>query len=325
MLDLLSIGDTRIDNFLEIDEVRIITTGQKEEICLNWGDKIPVTGLKSLMGGNNSNNAVGAVRLGMKAALYAHVGRDENGKSIVDYLKKQGVLTKYVIQDPSDSTEISTVLNHKGERTILIYHVAWDYNLPDPENAKWAYLSSMSPSFSKGSFLKQLENYLERTNAKLMFNPGTHQIRYGVKKMPRILSLTHVFGVNLEEAKIILGFKTEEKVPIKKLLKGIADLGPRMVLITDGGEGSYGFDGEKYYKLGIFPAKLLEMTGAGDAFATGTLAGLYHGKSLAEAMRWGAVNSASVVEHVGPQDGLLHHDALQDRLKAHPKIIAKEI
>src|SRR5688500_15103964 len=105
VLDLLSIGDTRIDNFLELDEVRIITTGEKEELCMNWGDKIPVSKLKSLMGGNNSNNAVGAVRLGMKAALYAHVGKDENGKSIIDYLKKQGVITKYIIQDPSDSTE----------------------------------------------------------------------------------------------------------------------------------------------------------------------------------------------------------------------------
>ena len=98
-----------------------------------------------------------------------------------------------------------------------------------------------------------------------------------------------------------------------------------MAVITDGGDGSYGFDGEKYYGIGLFPAKLLEMTGAGDAYATGLIAGLFHGKDLAEAMRWGAANGAAVVEQIGPQVGLLTLSKMQDRLKENSKIVAKEI
>ena len=98
-----------------------------------------------------------------------------------------------------------------------------------------------------------------------------------------------------------------------------------MVVITDGGEGSFGYDGEKYWKLDIFPAKLVEMTGSGDAFATGALAGLFHGKDLKEAMRWGAANGASVVEQVGPQAGLLTLSKMEEKLKENSKTIAKEI
>jgi sugar/nucleoside kinase (ribokinase family) len=76
--------------------------------------------------------------------------------------------------------------------------------------------------------------------------------------------------------------------------------------------------------LDVFPAKLVEMTGAGDAFATSTVAGIIHGETLQEAMRWGAANSAAVVEEIGPQKGLLSFSKLQDTLKEHKQIAAKE-
>ncbi len=67
------------------------------------------------------------------------------------------------------------------------------------------------------------------------------------------------------------------------------------------------------------------MTGAGDAYSTGLLAGLFHGKNLAEAMRWGAANGAAVVEHIGAQTGLLTLHQMQEKLKENSKIIAKDI
>lgn len=325
MLDLLSIGDARIDNFLRIEEAHVNCIKKKCEICIAWGDKIPVEDLHSLVAGNNCNNAVGASRLGLKVALCGNGGDDANGKRILEHLKEEGVISHYFVLNKGVNTEQSTVINFHGERTILVYHHDWDYHLQDPESARYVYLSSVSPSFHKTGLIGQVENYLERTGARLVYNPGTHQIKYGVKKFPRLLSLIYLFIVNKEEAKIILGHKVEEVVPVKKLLKGLADLGPKMVVITDGGEGSYGYDGEEFWKLDIFSAKLLEMTGSGDAYATGTLCGLFHGKSLEEAMRWGAANGASVVEQIGPQAGLLTYNQMQEKLKENSKIVAREI
>ncbi len=67
------------------------------------------------------------------------------------------------------------------------------------------------------------------------------------------------------------------------------------------------------------------MTGAGDSFATGTLAGLFHGETLPNAMRWGAANGASVVEYIGPQAGLLTFKPMQEKLAENSRIIAKVI
>ncbi|MDO8429318.1 MAG: carbohydrate kinase family protein [Candidatus Daviesbacteria bacterium] len=325
MFDLISVGDCMIDHFFKIHDAHVALSVDKtkKELCINYGDKIGVDQYDQLVAGNAANNAVGSSRLGLKTAFYTNVGSDPMGQKVIHKMKEEKVESKYVTVNQGLDSNVSAVINFKGERTILVYHQPWKYDLPDLDRTKWVYFTSMSPTFADSKIVDQLINYLERTGARLGFNPGTHQLKHGVKKFPRLLSLMTVLFVNVQEAMLILGL--EEKVNIKKLLKGLSDLGPKMVVITDGGEGSYGFDGESYYKLGVFKAKLLEMTGAGDAFATGTVAGLFHGQILSEAMRWGAANSASVVEQVGPQAGLLTLEAIQSRLKENSNLMAREI
>ena len=320
MFDLISIGDAVIDTFVPLTDAHVHFNENLRELCLRYGDKIPVGDSVVQVAGNACNSAVGASRLKLKTSAYINVGGDHDGVRIKDHLKDEGVDTRYVVTNKDLPSNHHVVLNYKGERTILIFHQPWKYHLPDLDKSKWVYFTSLSPTFADSNLLQQLTNYLERFGARMLYNPGTFQIKLGVKKNPRLLSLTEVFIVNLEEAKIILGNLT-----IKKLLQGICDLGPKMAVITDGDKGSYGFDGETYYHLEVFPAKLVEMTGAGDAYATGTLAGLFHGKDLKEAMRWGAANGASVVEQVGPQPGLLTYQKMLEKLKENKTIISKEI
>lgn len=327
MFDLISLGDVVIDTFIPLTdaEIEVNHNGTDRKLCLRYGDKIPVGPSIFMVAGNAANNAVGSSRLNLKTAIYANVGGDDDGGRIKRKFKEEGIDNRYVVVNEDLPSNHHVVLDFKGERTILIYHQPWKYHFPELDKSKWVYLTSLSPSFVDSDLIEQLIRYLERTGANMLYNPGTFQIKVGVKKNPRLLSLTEAFIVNVEEAKLILGYKESENVNIKKILRGIVDLGPRMAIITDGGKGSYGYDGEKFYQLGVFPAKLVEMTGSGDAYATGVLAGLFYGKILAEAMRWGAANGASVVEQVGPQAGLLTYNQMQERLKESAKIVAKEI
>lgn len=327
MFDLITVGDATIDTFIKIHDAEVKCTLNHTDckICVTYGSKIAVDQLTHLVAGNAANNAVGASRLKLKSAIYVNVGADSSGKMIADKLELEKVDLRYLIMNEGMESNYSAVLNFKGERTIFVYHQSWEYRLPDLDQSKWVYFTSISPSFVRSALLDDLTRYLERTGAKLLYNPGTYQIQAGVRKHPKLLALSEVFIVNKEESERILGIKGTEDVSIKRLLKGICDLGPRMTVITDGKEGSYGYNGTNYYQLKIFPAKLLEMTGAGDAFATGFLAGLFYGHGLPEAMRWGAANGASVVEFVGPQEGLLPYDGMQERLKENSEIAAKQI
>lgn len=327
MFDLISIGDARIDNLVHLPKAHLscVLNKQRCEICLNYGDKIPIDDIKSLPAGNNNNNAIGASRLKLKTAIYGNVGEDSNGKMLLEHLKKEGVDIRYMVVNKDVATEQSIVIDYQGERTILVYHYPWEYSLPELDATKWIYFSSVSYSFSKTQLIHQVEQYTKRTGANLVYSPGTHQLNFGVKKFPRLLSLTKLIILNKDEAKRVLAIDVKKNLEIKKLLTKLSDLGPEMAVITDAKQGSYGFDGRNYYKLGIFPANLVEMTGAGDAYATGVLAGLSYGKDLSEAMRWGAANGAAAVEQIGPQAGLLTYAQMQNKLKDSPKIVVKEI
>lgn len=327
MFDLISIGDTVIDTVIPLNDVQLISEKGQIWMGLPFGAKVPVENGVSMVAGNAANNAVGSARLGLKTAIYTHSGNkddEEDDLRIKEKFKKEGVDTRYIVEVSNLPSNHNIILSYKGERTILVHHQPWKFHLPDLDKSKWIYLTSMSPSYTESNVIEQIINYIERTGCKVAYQPGTFQIKQGGKKQSRLLSTVDVMVMNVQEAKHFLGYQVSDNLSIKKLLKGVLNLGPKKVILTDGKEGSYGFDGEVFWKLEVFPAKLVEMTGAGDAFATSTVAGIIHGESLQEAMRWGAANSAAVVEEIGPQKGLLSYSKLQETLKQNKDIVAKE-
>lgn len=327
MFDLISIGDTVIDTVIPLNDVQLISEKGQIWMGLPFGAKVPVENGVSMVAGNAANNAVGSARLGLKTAIYTHSGNkddEEDDLRIKEKFKKEGVDTRYIVEVSNLPSNHNIILSYKGERTILVHHQPWKFHLPDLDKTRWIYLTSMSPSYAESNVINQLINYIERVGCKLAYQPGTFQIKQGSKKQNRLLGLVDVIVMNIEEAKRFLGHQITDKISVKKLLKGLFILGPKQVILTDGKAGSYGYDGDIFWKLEVFPAKLVEMTGAGDSFATATVAGIINGEPLNEAMRWGAANSASVVQEVGPQKGLLSYNQLQDRLKEHQQIVAKE-
>lgn len=325
MFDLISIGDGAVDLFFKISDAHLEQKGGVEELCIRFGDKLRVEQFQQSLGGNNPHNAVGAVRLGLKTAIYLNVGTDLMGKFTLEKLKKEKVDTRYIVINEGMDSNTSAIISFKGERTILTYRQTFRYKLPDLEKTRWVYVASMGKSALEDNLNGQVENYVERVGASLIYNPGPYELSYGIKKFPKLLSLTKLFILNKEEAELVLKIEPGKKVDTKKLLISLTELGPRMVIITDGKNGSFGFDGENYWSLDIFPANVVDMTGAGDAYATGVLAGLFHGNSLPDAMRWGAANGASVVGEIGSQAGLLTNEKMQDSLKKNSQIVTKEL
>jgi sugar/nucleoside kinase (ribokinase family) len=118
---------------------------------------------------------------------------------------------------------------------------------------------------------------------------------------------THVLFVNREEAEKLTSFG-ESDGKEKELLQALCKLGVKVPVITDGGNGTFAFDGTRYLRAGVLPVDAYERTGAGDAFGSGCLGALIKGKPLEEGLLWGTLNSASVIGYVGPQKGLLREE-----------------
>jgi len=168
---------------------------------------------------------------------------------------------------------------------------------------------------------RNLVGVVKRTKAKLSFNPGTHQLNVGAKKLKPVLDVTTVLFLNKEEARLVT--RIEEEDDLKQLLRAMVKLGPQVAVITDGSKGSFVFDRTSYYRLPVFPAPVIERTGAGDSFGSAFTAALCYGKDVREAMRWGTADAAGVIQKIGPQDGLLHLSALKATLRRHSRFQAR--
>jgi ribokinase len=323
MFDLISIGEAGIDTLVAIHEASIHCNLNKEDcqICFNYADKITADSLDTKTAHNAMNNAVGAARLGLTTALYAHVGNDPSGARILETLRHEGVATRYVAIERSLRSVGSVVINFRGERTILVHHVSYRYQLPAFSRTKWFYLTSMGHTFAPP--YRALAKRIGRTGERLGLNPGPIQLRAGRSVLRPVLKATTVLFLNKEEARLLTGVHEERDV--KELLRAMSKLGPSTAVITDGPKGSYAFDGQRAWSLPVFPAPVIERTGAGDSFATAFVAALIHGQGIGEALRWGAVNSASVIQKIGPQDGLLRLATLRSTLRKHPRFQPRAI
>ena len=316
--DIIAIGDPVIDSFLFVDDMQISKDGLHATV--NWGDKLPVQKFYKSVAGNASNNAIGSSRLGLKAAFYCIVGDDVGGREIKHRMTKESVSTEYIFMDKQHGTNYHTVLCHDGERTIFVYHEHRKYHMPAFAKSKWVYLTSMPEGFQR--IYKNLAEYLDTHKVRLGFNPGTFQLKAGIKVNKPMLERTDVLSVNVEEAQRWVGDDTRDP---EELCRRLRKLGPKAIALTDGRKGAYSFSEEGFYYIPEYPGPRIESTGAGDSFTTAYIAALIYGKSHKEALEWGPTNAGSVVQKVGPIEGLLTRTQLEADRKKHKRFHAVDI
>jgi sugar/nucleoside kinase (ribokinase family) len=314
MLNLISIGDVTEDVFVEVDDAASLHCEHHRcFLDFPFGAKLGIRHINKSVGGNAGNVAVGCQRLGLSSAIYTEVGDDTPSEQIFRSLKEDHVSTKYFFRRKGEKTNYSVVLSYHGERTILVHHEPRRYHFPRLKPANYLYLTSLAEGGHK--LFPSIISYLKKNGSLLAFNPGTYQLHLGLKKLSPVLRHTHIIFLNLEEAQSLLGIK-ERNLPL--LLSKLNQFGPEMVVITDSQNGSYCLFGNQFLFCPIYHVPVVEKTGAGDAFSSGFLASLSYGNSPAEALRWGSLNSASVIQKVGPQDGLLKLPQLNNLLKVNP-------
>jgi sugar/nucleoside kinase (ribokinase family) len=313
--DILALGDTVVDAFIRLKDARVTCDINNENcmICMRFGDKIPFEFAEVIYGvGNSANAAVACARLGVNSGLRTYVGNDEDGERCIKALEKNGVHTELIVKQDGKITNYHYVLWFESERTILIKHEVFDYAMPQlDEEPAWIYLSSMADGTLP--YHQELGKYLAaHPNVKVAFQPGTFQMKMGTEALAEIYGHTEIFFCNKEESQRILKTETHD---IKELLNGLAALGPKLVVITDGREGSYARerDGAMWHApMYPDPKPPLERTGAGDASASTCVAYLNKGMNLEESLLRGQINSASVVQEIGAQKGLLTPEQIEE-------------
>lgn len=319
---ILAIGDIFTDAFIKLsEEVARVETDEKGEkrLSLPFGSKPPYERVDIVRAvGPSPNAAVAFARLGIDASLLAWLGDDLPGGEAIDYLRSESVSTELVVQQRNTPSNYYYVLRLGAERTILVKNEAYTYKWQAPANTpEWVYLSLISED--SWPLHEDLLDYLNTNpEIKLAFQPGTFHFKWGAEKLKSIYQRSHIVVLNREEAVDVTGKPYDS---LSELTAAMHAMGPNVVVITDGPNGSYASYDGKLVTVPNYPdpGPPVDRTGAGDAFASTIVAALALGESMDTALLWAPVNSMNVVQELGAQAGLLSKEKIQEFLREAPE------
>ncbi len=323
MVKMLTIGAAVQDVFLSHSpELKPVSDKTADElfIKIELGSKNDVNNIDFSTGGGATNAAVTFARQGLEAQFMGTIAHDPAGASVLEALDKEGVDTTYISYSDKHHTGYSVVLlASTGERTFLTYRGAsthYDIKNFDLGNAQadWLYMTSMAGNVD---IVDKIFRQAKKLKTKVFFNPGKDELRQAAK-VKTLLEDVDVLSVNREEAQQIV-----EGSSIEDLVRRLLHYVP-VAIVSDGPNGVIASDGKVIVRAGMYEdVKVIDRTGAGDAFGSGFLSYWAQGKSLKDSIVFASANSTSVVTKIGAKAGILHKGAVLHAMPLSEKPFSK--
>jgi ribokinase len=255
-------------------------------------------------GGSAANTMVGLARLGCKVGFIGKVANDREGKLQIDCFNTEGVDTSGIIQvKHGKSGSVLGFVDKKGARALYINSGVNDTIEPREINrayvsqAKFLHLSSFVGEKSLRAQKKLLG--ILPTDVKISFDPGSVYAQKGFAAIEPIIRSSYVLMPNAVELELLTG-----ETDYCKGADFMIEMGVKIVAVKLGGKGCYVTDGRERLRIEPFKVKVVDTTGAGDAFCAGFLYGLINSKSLYESGRLGNFVASRSVMKMGARAGL---------------------
>ncbi len=324
MYDVITVGSATVDALVRTEFSEMIHDKKNKE-CIAYpaGSKILMKELVLTTGGGGTNTAVALARLGHKVAFLGKVGSKYNSTMVIKELKKEKVGTSLIVRSKTGRTGYSIVLDSKKhDRTILAFKGS-NNDLRFNEirikklKAKWFYFSTMMGESFKT--LEKLADYAKKHHIKIAFNISSYLAKKGKNYLKSILKKTDILVLNKEESELLVG-----RGSMESMLKRLTVLGPETAVITNGKKGVYVLQNDDDFYYGKpNNVKVVETTGAGDAFASSFLSGIIKRNDIEFAIRLGITNAESVIQHHGAKEKLLAYNEALGIMKKTPRKIIK--
>lgn len=301
--DVITFGSAVKDVFVATDLAE-----KGNFIAYPIGSKILIEELRYDIGGGGTNTAVAFSRLGFKTGYVGKLGKDFNGYDILNLLNKEKVTFLGAIEK-NGITGFSIILDSKeNDRTVLTYkgindtiHFK-DIRLNKP-NTDWLYCSSMVGKSLDTQI--SLARKMKLKGVKIAYNPSSYSTK-NKESIEPLLMMADILILNKEEA----GMLTRRD----DLLRGLHDITGGTIVITDKDKRIRAYDGrKKYFLMPNRRVKVKERTGAGDAFASGFVAGQMAGRDINFSLKLGLMESESVIKYFGAKNNLLRMNLKKEK------------
>ena len=342
----LTIGGATLDTIIQYEEMFTMNMQKKDTtqsfMLLEEGAKIEVKEHKSFTGGGATNAAISFKKQGLEVSFFGKIGKDLNGKKIAQELDDFGIDISNVRYSNSYGTATSYVIpTLSGDRTIFAYRGANKDILKDDlpvqaiTNSDFIYITSLSKS--SAARLPEIVELASKNNTKVAINPGASQLSVGESFIKDSMFGIDILVLNYQEAqKLMLSLLSIDEnntsksrkisshndtntdflnatFRLKDFFKICLNLGPRIIVVTDGSNGVYAANKDNIYHSNSLKVKnVINTLGAGDAFSSTFCASIYKGLSIKDSIQYALINSSNVVQYSDAKTGLQNMQELDE-------------
>ncbi|MGC9523309.1 MAG: carbohydrate kinase family protein [Anaerolineae bacterium] len=304
--DLLAIGELLVD---------LISTEPADSLST-------ARAFERHQGGSPANIAVNTARLGGRAAMMADVGDDAFGAFLVEALARAGVATDYITTDPDAHTSLVFVARTTTTPDFLPLRDA-DWRLTADGDAlaraiartRAVHTSTWPLSREPARSLVQAALQMAQAQGKLTSLDPNYSPRVWPDRQEALAvleaTLPHVAIVkpSRDDAARLFG----EPLSNEDILRRFHAMGPEIVILTMGAEGTLLFESGETTHIPARPIEVVDATGAGDAFWSGFLLAKLEGLSTLHAGYVAREIVERKLQTVGPLPSSLDREAIYEQ------------
>jgi ribokinase len=290
--DVVGFGALNVDKLFKVNR---LAKAEEESFIEDYAEAC---------GGSAANTTVGLARLGSKVGFIGKVGCDREADLLIQDFCKEGVNTDGVISaEQGKSGSVLGFVDKKGARALYINSGVNDTIKFDEVNVEYAAQAQFLhlTSFVGDESFQTQKKLLGAipSSVKVSFDPGALYVRKGFASLEPIIKKTYVLMPNAIELELLTG-----ETDYCKGADFMVGRGVKIVAVKLGGDGCYVTDGREQHLIEALNVKVVDTTGAGDAFCAGFLYGLVNGKSLCECGRLGNFVASRCIMKMGARAGL---------------------
>ncbi len=306
---------------------------------------VDITGFNAFVGGSPLNIAVGVRRLGAQTALLTGIGNDKVGDFVLNFLEKEKVHIQPVVRVKGARTSAVVLGIQPPDKFPLVYYRdnAADsrITIDDVIAARVHEYSVLEISAtalniepSRSAVFYAVEQAFEnKTDIVLDIDFRSDQwddVRsFGL--MVRAILPKVKIAIGTEEEILATTLSTEDQLKIvdqqisapeikgdlESAISKIISSGPEMLIVKRGAKGCSVFhkDGRVEDVKG-YPVEVINVLGAGDAFASGFIFGYLNGWDVYKSCRLGNACGAWVVQKPGCANDMPYYDELMEFVTA---------
>lgn len=298
MYDLITVGTISIDLFFKGESL----TFSDDRFQLAVGGKYFTDFFQEGVGGGAANVAIGTQKLGLRTAIAGVIGLNDFKHLIRETLQKNNV-SDYYCRYKKDYYNVSAILlTEKGEKTVINFQNRQNNLFSGPE--VFSSLERAKAVFVANSVENKLEilKRLNKNKVSTFLNLGVKDCRKRPKEeLKAIIEKSDILFVNGHEFAELIAVPYENINFRENVLNSdLSYFKEKTLIVTEGHGGSFGYAKNKvFYQKALEPKKVVDSTGAGDAYTAGFIAEYVKSKNISRAMEKGAKYASKMLGKIG--------------------------